>query len=343
MPRIDYNLARVYIDGSGYHNVVTLDSSKPAGRRLRKLKISSPTANYPYWRNLLSNNATLDLYVCDLENPSTNIKIGSTTVAAGTNGTGLINTDITITDTDNKLTGKALGFYFYFYSWSYTNPTDMANMMLFAGSSIPLIDFTLTTDTLTHTVTWNLNGGTGGSTTSTVVHGGVPSHVNPTKGQDTEYTYAFAAWQKNGVNVTLANERITAPTTYVASYTPTKRFYSIATETSPNNAGTVSAPASKQWGETVTLSQTPATDYEFVKWQLNGQDLPSNSFTMPKSNATVTAVYREAHKTVKVYDEDVGDFVECIPYYYPPNDPSQPVEVEIRRRVGNEWILCSHT
>lgn len=338
MPRIDYNLARVYIDGSGYHNVVTLDSSKPAGRRLRKLKISSPTTNYPYWRNLLSNNATLDLYVCDLDNPSTNIKIGSTTVAAGTNGTGLINTDITITDTDNKLTGKALGFFFYFYSWSYTNPTDMANMMLFAGSSIPLIDFTLTTDTLNHTVTWNLNGGTGGGTTSAVVHGGTPSHVNPTKEQDTEYTYAFAGWQKNNNDVVLANERITADTTYTARYTSTKRSYTIAANINPAGAGTLSVPTSAVWGDTVNLAQTPAADYEFVKWQLNGEDLQGDSFTMPKNNVTVTAVYREAHKTVKYYTN--GAFVECVPYYY---DGESFVEVEPRYWDGTQWVLCSQT
>ena len=66
MATFTQNLPRVYKDGSGYHNVVTLAGSTETGRRPLKLKISSPTANYPYWRNLLSNNATLDLYVCDL-------------------------------------------------------------------------------------------------------------------------------------------------------------------------------------------------------------------------------------------------------------------------------------
>ena len=474
MATFTQNLPRVYKDGSGYHNVVTLASSTETGRRPLKLKISSPTANYPYWRNLLSNNATLDLYVCDLNNPGTNIKIGSTTVTHNSNSTSLINTDITISDSSNKLTGKALGFFFFFYSWSYTNATDMANMMLFAGSSVPILEFTLTTDTLTHTVTWTQDTGTT-IDTSTVTHGATPTHSNPTKTATAQYNYTFAAWQHlengtwvdgivtctgnttykarytssvrsytitfqdhdgttlqsgsvaygstptyngstpsrsptaqyefsgwsptitavtgnatytaqyairkytvawkngsttletdtdqsygttptyNGATPTKASTAeydytfsgwspavaaVTGDATYTATFSSQKRAYTITKAVSPSGAGTITSPsgANAQWGTTVTLAQTPATDYEFVEWQLTGATLSGNSFTMPKNDVTITAVYREAHKTVGRYNGT--EMVECIAHYY---TGSEWVEVEPLYYDGTEFKLCSLT
>ena len=322
------NLAKAYHDGSGWHNVVLLESlagyEYPSSIRIGN---SSDTV----WRNTNTGyDISVTAYLCNYENPSERIALFTTnTIPHMTNGNpGILRDGLNRVIDDfageSGLAWTTLGFYFMHGNETISDTT----VLLYGGA-----ETSVTKATKYHTVTWNLNGGTGGPTSTSVVHGGTPTHVNTTKGQDTEYTYAFAAWQKNGSDVVLANERITEPVTYTARYTPTKRYYSITTGTSPANAGTVSAPTSKQWGETVTLSQTPAADYEFVKWQLNGEDLQGDSFTMSKEDVTVTAVYREAHKTVKRYTN--GAFVECVPYYY---DGETFVEVEPRYWDGTQWI-----
>jgi len=120
--------------------------------------------------------------------------------------------------------------------------------------------------------------------------------------------------------------------------------YSITKNVSPSGAGTISSPSgtSAKAGSTVSLSQTPASDYEFVKWQLNGSDLSGSSFTMPANSVTITAVYREAHKTVKYCDN--GTFKECIPYYCP-SDGASFVEVEpwYCDSDGSSFKPCAHT
>lgn len=59
---------------------------------------------------------------------------------------------------------------------------------------------------------------------------------------------------------------------------------------------------------------------------------------MPTADVALTAVYREAHKTVGYYDG--SQMKECIASYY---DGSEWVEVEPYYYDGTEFKLCSLT
>ena len=86
-----------------------------------------------------------------------------------------------------------------------------------------------------------------------------------------------------------SNQTIYAHWTYIQPVT-----YSVTVSTEGN--GTASAdPSTAAQGETVTLSATPDTGYQFKEWQVisGGISVPNNSFTMPAGNVSVKAVFEQ--------------------------------------------------
>ena len=68
-----------------------------------------------------------------------------------------------------------------------------------------------------YTITWSIDGKT---ETSTVSYGSMPSHANPTKSADAQYTYNFTGWSP-------AISSVTGNKTYTAQFSGTLRNYSI--------------------------------------------------------------------------------------------------------------------
>jgi len=72
-----------------------------------------------------------------------------------------------------------------------------------------------------------------------------------------------------------------------------KITYTITKAVSPSGAGTVTAAATGQVGDQISVSQTPATGYYFNGWTFSpaGPSVSSGKFTMPANNVTITANY----------------------------------------------------
>lgn len=93
--------------------------------------------------------------------------------------------------------------------------------------------------------------------------------------------------------VTISNNKFTMPAsniTLTASWT--KVNYAITKVTDPAGAGTITAPATAQYGDTVSISQVPAEGYLFTGWTSSpALTINNNSFTMPAKAVTLTAHY----------------------------------------------------
>ena len=94
---------------------------------------------------------------------------------------------------------------------------------------------------------------------------------------------------------TITNNKFTMPAGNVAvTATFEKISYSITKAASPSAGGTVTTNKnSANYGDTVTVSQTPATGYYFNGWTKTPSNLAINNgqFTMPAQNVSLTANY----------------------------------------------------
>ena len=94
---------------------------------------------------------------------------------------------------------------------------------------------------------------------------------------------------------TVKDNKFTMPASDVAvTVTFVKIDYNIYRNTSPSGAGTVTTNKNTaKMGESVTVSQTPATGYYFDGWTKNPANLTisGGAFTMPAQNVTLTANY----------------------------------------------------
>ena len=113
-----------------------------------------------------------------------------------------------------------------------------------------------------YTITWKNDDGTQIDQTS-VEYGATPTHANPTKASTAEYTYTFKAWSP-----TIAS--VTGNKTYTATYTATKRKYTI---TFNNYDNTQLQSSSVEYGKvpaytngTPTKPATAEYTYTFKGW-----------------------------------------------------------------------------
>ncbi len=103
--------------------------------------------------------------------------------------------------------------------------------------------------------------------------------------------YAFANWTENGnVVSTQANYTFTVNgnRTLVANFQ--MQSYTITATANPANGGTVSGGGTFNYGQSCTLTATPATGYNFVRWTKNGQQVSTNAtytFSVTESAAFV--------------------------------------------------------
>ena len=116
----------------------------------------------------------------------------------------------------------------------------------------------------------------------------------------------------------------------------TVNVYNVTCAVSPSGSGTLTANYAKAAsGDTVTLTATPAEGYEFVNYT-STVTITNNQFTMPASAVTITANFKQKHKTVKVYNGE--EFVKCTMNYY---DGTQFVECEPQYYDGTQWKPCN--
>jgi hypothetical protein len=95
------------------------------------------------------------------------------------------------------------------------------------------------------------------------------------------------------VNWTESDSIVSTDATYTFDVTGDRDFvahfqlqsYTITATADPDNGGTVSGDGTYDYGQSCTLTATPATDYTFVNWTVNGNVVSSN----PSYTFTVTA------------------------------------------------------
>ena len=92
--------------------------------------------------------------------------------------------------------------------------------------------------------------------------------------------FTFTNWTENGnVVSTQANYTFTVNgnRTLVANFQAQPQNFNISVSANPTNAGTVSGGGTFQQGQTCTVHATPATNYTFVKWTENGNQVSTNA------------------------------------------------------------------
>ncbi len=112
--------------------------------------------------------------------------------------------------------------------------------------------------------------------------------------------YNFVRWTENGQQVSTNASytfTVTGNRTLVAQFQP--QSFSITASADPNNGGTVTGGGTYNYGQSCTLSATPATGYTFVNWTKNGQQVSTNaSYTF---NVTSSGAY-VAHFQIQSYN-----------------------------------------
>jgi hypothetical protein len=111
--------------------------------------------------------------------------------------------------------------------------------------------------------------------------------------------YTFLRWTENGNQVSTNASytfTVTGNRTLVAQFQA--QTYTINAVASPNYGGTVSGGGTYNYGQTCTLTATPATGYTFVNWTKQGQVVSTNAIY--SFSVTESATY-QAHFQVESY------------------------------------------
>jgi len=99
--------------------------------------------------------------------------------------------------------------------------------------------------------------------------------------------YDFIKWTKNGTQVSTSTSysfTVTEAADYVAHFQ--LQSFIINTSINPSNSGSVSGEGTYNYGSTCTLTATPTTGYDFVKWTKDGTQVSTNtsySFTVTEA------------------------------------------------------------
>ena len=114
--------------------------------------------------------------------------------------------------------------------------------------------------------------------------------------------YAFINWTEDGNQVSVDPSytfTVTGDRILVAHFEEQQQQYTITTNVTPTNSGTVTGGGTYYSGDTCTLNAIPAQGYQFEQWKTNGQHVsnePTYSFVVT-GNATYTAYFRQTSGT----------------------------------------------
>ena len=196
-----------------------------------------------------------------------------------------------------------------FAGWTGTGLDDATMEVTIPAGSIGNRAYTATWKINTYTVTWIVDGN---KTTETYEYGATPTFKGSTdKAADAQYTYTFAGW-------TPAIDTVTGEATYTATYTQTKRAYTVTYE---RGLGLESTTQEYLWGTTVTIDVVdPAyTGFAFLGWQCDIAGCAcaegvyhqlGYAFTMPAADVVLTAKWDPNPYTLTYNGEGVTETQE---------------------------------
>ena len=238
---------------TGYHFVQWSDGNKNASRTV------TATANASYQATFAINQYTIKFV---------------------NNGTTLqtltINHGVKPSYTGSTPTKTATAQYTYTFSgWSPTIVAATADATYTAQFSSTVRSYTI-----------RFLNGSSVLQSSSVKYGTTPSYTGttPTKSATVQYIYTFSGWSPTIYAVNKAQD-------YTAQFTSTTRSYKITGASANTAMGTVSGTATKQYGQTVTLTATPKSCYKFVQWN-DGNTTNPRTVTV-QGTATYTATFEE--------------------------------------------------
>ena len=153
------------------------------------------------------------------------------------------------------------------------------------------VSISLTFSKITYSLTTSVSPSGGGTLTLSRYTAQLGDTVSITASPATGYRLVSVS---TSPSLTINNGAITMPASNVTVYASFEKItYSISKSASPAAGGTVTLSRdTATYGDTVTVSQTPATGYYFSGWTTSPAGLISGSaFTMPAQNVSVVANY----------------------------------------------------
>ena len=179
---------------------------------------------------------------------------------------------------------------------------DAPNNTIYSSGSLKVytINYHLTNEPQTYTITVNVNNSAWGSATG---GGSYQSGDNCTLEATPNSGYQFQSWKKDGTVVTterILNFVVTEDATYTAYFGEIPiNYYTITTEVTPVGAGTVTGGGSNiQEGSEITLTAVANPGYTFFHWQDGNTDNP-RTITVT-ADATYTATFTQNQYTIQV-------------------------------------------
>ncbi len=205
-------------------------------------------------------------------NAPTSGKYGNTVTVNNPSKTGYTFTGWTVSGTGASLTGTSLTI-------------GAGNITLTANWNIN-----------TYTITYELNGGTKGTSAPTSgTYGSTVTVSNPSK---TGYT--FNGWAVSGTGATMSGTNLKiGPSNVTLTANWSASEYTISYNLNGGTKGT-NAPTSGKYGSTVTVSNPSKTGYTFTGWTVSGSgsSLTGTSLTIGTGNITLTANWKANAYTI---------------------------------------------
>ncbi len=142
---------------------------------------------------------------------------------------------------------------------------------------------------------------------SEVEYGQTPAYngETPTKESTAEFDYTFAGWTPQIANVT-------EEATYKATYTATKRSYTltVALAEGCEGMGEVSGSGSYEYGTVVTLTATAHEGYKFMQW--SDGDTNATRTIIVEGDMTLTATFEAEGGSETGLEEQMADTFQVI-------------------------------
>ena len=136
-----------------------------------------------------------------------------------------------------------------------------------------------------YTITWKQDDGTT-IDQSSAEYGQTPTHADPTKPADAEYTYTFAGW-------TPSVSAVTGDQTYTATYTAIPRDYTILVKSQDDST---IVDGQYPYGTVLKVLAEPDNCFEFSRWSDGNTDNPRTIIVT--GDATYTAEFGKLKYTI---------------------------------------------
>ena len=228
-----------------------------------------------YWYLNAGVNSTryFDCYICDANGNNKNY-FGRLSIKENNNSRD------TISGSVNAVDLKGASLYFKTVGGYHNNYLQMRGT------------FRLTVTTAQYSFSITVSAGTGGSCSVSPSGSATPGTV-VTLSPSASTGYQFTGYTKSPSSLSISGNKFTMPAQAVSiTANFSKINYTISKAASPSGGGTVTVQATAQMGNSVSISQTPNTGYQFDGWSTSpALSISGGRFTMPASNVSITAKY----------------------------------------------------